>query len=607
MSISSSGKKYRLSITDIVPQFIKKLPEKIPGLLFGGIPALLIKDKDRQSIGRILEYNAIRHKNKPAIFFEDKTWTHAEFNEITNQYAHFLYKQGVRENDIVIVYLENRPEVLFSVAALAKLGAVASLINSNQRSNVLLHSINQKNDGFFIVGEELLNAFEEVKSAIQSPSKQHFFILKDHSNKSIPEGYEDMSSAVQRFSKLNVIGANQVKAGTPFAYIFTSGTTGMPKASIQTHRKWISCMYWFGMVNLNLNSKDVIYVSIPFYHSNALLIAWSSSAASGAALAVRRKFSVSEFWKDAIKYKATAFIYIGDICRYLFNAPPSKLDKAHTIKKIIGNGLRPDIWKQFKDRFNISDVYEFYASSEGNMTFTNTLNLDNTVGWCATKFEIIEYDREKAEPILDRKGFFKKVKWGNEGLMIFEISEQYPFPGYISKEENEQKVFRNVFKNGDMWYNTGDIMRNIGFLHTQFVDREGDTFRWKGENVATAEVEEVINKFPDVETCTVYGVQIPNTDGKAGMAAIQLKPKTKLNWQQFESYLLTELPHYAVPIFIRFVDKFEYTSTCKIIKKELKQESFEIENTPIWVKRNKHEHYTLLSDKIRQEIRQKGV
>ncbi len=603
----TSDKKYRLGLLDLIPQIVKRLPEKLPGLIMGGIPALLQKDTDEQSIGKVLERNAVRFKNNPAILFEDKSWTHAELNAIVNQYAHLLIHQGVKKGQVVIVFLENRPEVLFVVAALGKLGAIASLINSNQRSLVLKHSINQKNDGFFIIGEELMQAFEEVKSDIISPGRKVYIGLKDKGQCSFPDDYINVEEIISRFPSTNIAGVSSMQSGTPFAYIFTSGTTGMPKASIQTQRKWLTCMHWFGKVNLSLNSQDVIYVSIPFYHSNALLIAWSSSAVSGAAMAVRRKFSASEFWKDAIRYKATAFIYIGDICRYLYNAPPGELDKQHHVQKIIGNGLRPDIWKNFKYRFNIPEVYEFYASSEGNMTFTNTLNLDSTVGWCATKFEIVEYDREKSEPVYDKKGFMKKVQWGDAGLMIFEVSERYPFPGYVKKEENDKKIFRNVFKNGDTWYNTGDIMRNIGFLHTQFVDRDGDTFRWKGENVSTAEVEEIINAYPAVSTSSVYGVSIPDTDGKAGMAAILLKENADLDWNDFEEYLLKELPSYAVPLFVRLVEKFEYTSTYKIVKTQLKQESFNKSSSPVWMKKNKNESYRLLTTDMLKDIKKSGV
>lgn len=603
----STDKKYQLSLLDIVPQIIQRLPEKLPGLIMGGIPALLQKATDTYSIGTVLEKNAVRFKNKNAILFENQSWTHAQLNDIVNQYAHLFLHQGVKKGQVVIVFLENRPEVIFTVSALAKIGAIASLINSNHRSQVLKHSIHQHNDGYFVIGEELVPAFEEIKNEVNSPRKKVIIGIPDKKSTSFPADYISIDTVIDRFPKSNIPGVAQMKSGTPFAYIFTSGTTGMPKASIQTQHKWLTCMYWFGKVNLNLNENDVIYISIPFYHSNALLIAWSSSAVSGAAMAIRRKFSVQEFWKDCIRFNATAFIYIGDICRYLYNASPSELDQQHQVKKIIGNGLRPDIWKNFKYRFNISEVYEFYASSEGNMTFTNTLNLDDTVGWCASKFEIVKYDREKGEPIKDKNGFLQKVKWGEVGLMIFEISEKYPFPGYVKKEENDKKLIKNAFTKGDQWFNTGDLMRNIGFGHSQFVDREGDTFRWKGENVATAEVEEILNAYPSIHISSVYGVEIPHTDGKAGMAAIQLKENYSLDWEDFTAYLEKEIPSYAMPVFIRIVEKFELTSTYKIVKSQLKKESFYDSTDEVWFKKSKSSPYQVLTKELLEEIKKKGI
>ncbi|MCO5234061.1 MAG: long-chain-acyl-CoA synthetase [Chitinophagales bacterium] len=607
MSIFNSDKDYKLSLFDFVPTIIKTLPQKIPHLILGGIPALIQKDSDEQSIGKVLETNAIKFKSRPAIYFENQVWTHRQFNEISNQYAHLFHHYGVKKGQVVAVFLENRPEVLFAVAALAKIGAIASLINSNQRSQILRHSIDQKNDGFYFIGNELREAFEEIRNSLTTSSGyQVCFGVADGKKYSFSDDYISVTKVLDKFPKSNFPGVQNILSGTPFAFIFTSGTTGMPKASIQVHRKWISCMYWFGKVNLGLEKEDVLYISIPFYHSNALLIGWSSAAISGAAMAIRRKFSVNEFWKDAIKFQATAFIYIGDICRYLYNAPASQYDTAHQVKKIVGNGLRPDIWKQFKERFGIEEVYEFYASSEGNMTFTNTLNLDNTVGWCATKFEIVEYDREQGEPVLDSKGYFKKVKWGDVGLMIFEISEKYPFPGYINKEDNYKKVFKNVFQKGDMWFNTGDIMRNIGFLHAQFVDREGDTFRWKGENVSTAEVEEVLNAYYSIDCCTVYGVNIPHSDGKAGMAAIKIKAGEKLDWEDFNHYLQSQLPSYAIPVFVRLVNHFEYTSTYKIVKNELKKEGFH-QAKEVWLKKSKNSAYHQLTATELKKIEEEGI
>ncbi len=604
MSIDSDKK---INVFEFIPQVVQRLPGKIPGLITGGIPALLQRDTDRKSLGKIIQDNAKQYRGKTAILFEDRSWTHDEFNRIVNRYAHLFLHHGVRKGQVVIVFMENRPEVLFTVAALAKIQAIASLINSNQRLQVLTHSINQDNDGYFVVGEELADAFEEVRADIVSPGRKVFIGIRDKGENAFPEYFVRLDEILSRFPKSNLKGVNRIQSGTSFAYIFTSGTTGMPKASIQKHRKWIQCLYWFGKVNLDLNSDDVMYVSIPFYHANALLIAWASAAGSGAAMAIRRKFSVSEFWKDCIKYQATSFIYIGDILRYLYNAPESELDRKHKVQKIIGNGLRPDIWESFKYRFNIPEVYEFYASSEGNMTFTNTFNLDHTVGWCATKFEIIEYDREKGEPVYDRNGFMKKVRWGEVGLMIFEVSDQYPFAGYVKEEESKKKMLKNVFRKGDTWFNTGDIMRNIGFLHAQFVDREGDTFRWKGENVSTAEVEEIFNTYPAIDSCAVYGVDIPHSDGKAGMAAVKLRKGEKMDWDDFSTFLDKSLPHYAVPVFVRVVDDFEYTSTYKVVKKNIKEEAFEQSAFPVWIKRNKREKYKKLTLKALREIKEDGL
>jgi len=601
--------KRSISLLELIPIIVNKLPEKLPALVMGGIPTLLQKDSDVNSIGKVMEENAVRFRNKTAILFESEKLTHHELNALVNQYAYFLYNEGVRKGDVVVVFLENRPETLYLTAALAKIGAVASLINSNQRSRVLLHSINLKNDGFYVVGEELLDAFQEISGQVMAPGRKVFIGISDKCKVSFPDYFIDAKSRLKFFPRKNFPGAGKILSGTPFAYVFTSGTTGMPKASIQTHRKWISCMNWFGRINLGLNSDDVIYVSIPYYHSNALLIAWSSAAVSGAAMAIRRKFSASEFWPDAIRFGATSFIYIGDICRYLMNTVPSDLDKKHQVRKIIGNGMRPDIWNAFKERFNIPEIYEFYASSEGNTTFTNTLNIDCSVGWCASPFSIVQYDMDLDEPVRDKNGYMIKVKKGEVGLMISEINDRFPFPGYVDPADNDKKIFRDVFTRGDAWFNTGDIMRDIGFRHTQFVDRVGDTFRWKGENVATAEVEEIINAYPAVAGSAVYGVQVPHTDGRAGMAAIQLREGYEMDWTDFSAYLKDELPSYAIPLFIRVVEDFEYTSTYKVRKNKLKREGFR----PLhpddlrWIKPGKDQPYELLSAGKLEEIKRKGI
>ena len=388
----------------------------------------------------------------------------------------------------------------------------------------------------------------------------------------------DMDFMVNAQSGSNPSQTQTIRSGQQFAHIFTSGTTGFPKAAIQTHRKWMQLYYWFGKVNLNLSEEDVIYVPIPFYHSNALMVAWASSAASGAAMAVRRKFSTSNFWTDIEKFKASSFIYIGELCRYLINQPQSAIDKRNGVKKIIGNGLRPEIWIPFKERFEIKKVVEFYASADGNIAFTNTFNFDCTVGWSPAKYALIKYDVEEERPYINNLGHYIRAGIGETGLLLSNINSKTPLLGYVRSNENKNKIMRNVFRSNDSWFNTGDLMKPLGYRHLQFVDRIGDTFRWKGENVSTTEVEQIVNNYQDIIMSAVYGVKIPHTDGRAGMVALQ----TAMNWskieiQGFYNYLKKELPQYAIPIFIRFCTQFEITPTQKIKKYNLKSESFNID------------------------------
>ncbi|MFG9299042.1 AMP-binding protein, partial [Pseudomonas aeruginosa] len=260
-----------------------------------------------------------------------------------------------------------------------------------------------------------------------------------------------------------------------------------------------------GHSGLGLGRDDVLYLTLPCYHNNAVTVCWSAALAGGAAMALRRKFSASGFWKDVQHYRATCFGYIGELCRYLLNQPPCAEERGNSLTCMIGNGLRPSIWAEFKQRFEIQRITEFYASSEGNIGFTNVFNFDNTVGFSPATYAIVRYDLENDHPVRDAKGFMEKVGKGEVGLLISEISAKWPFDGYTDPAKSEAVILRDVFKKGDAWFNTGDLMRDIGFKHTQFVDRLGDTFRWKGENVSTTEVENALGAFDGVEDAVVYG------------------------------------------------------------------------------------------------------
>lgn len=287
-----------------------------------------------------------------------------------------------------------------------------------------------------------------------------------------------------------------------------------------------------------------------------------------------KSFSASKFWDDVIRHDATAFVYIGEICTYLLNQPEKDTDRKHRVRVIGGNGLRPAIWDDFTERFGIDRVCEFYAASEGNTAFVNFFNLDKTTGICPTPVAFVEYDPDSGDPVRDDEGRVKKVRNGEPGLLLSKVSNFQPFDGYTDEKASEKKLVRDAFKKGDVWFNTGDLMRSQGFGHAAFTDRLGDTFRWKGENVATTEVEAAISADSQVEEATVFGVEVEGAGGRAGMAAIQLKEGQEFDGKALAKAAYDKLPPYAVPLFVRVVEELAHTSTFKSQKGDLRKEGY---------------------------------
>ncbi|MGH8355840.1 MAG: long-chain-acyl-CoA synthetase, partial [Pseudomonas sp.] len=390
-----------------------------------------------------------------------------------------------------------------------------------------------------------------------------------------PDGWNNLALLARAQAAGNLPQTAQVRLKDPCFLIYTSGTTGLPKASIMSHGKWIKAYGGFGHSGLALSNTDVLYLTLPCYHNNAVTVCWSAVLAGGAAIALRRKFSASAFWKDVAHFRATCFGYIGELCRYLLNQPESPEERDNSLTCMIGNGLRPSIWGEFKERFGIQRITEFYASSEGNIGFTNVFNFDNTVGYSPATYAIVRYDLENDRALRDKKGFMQKAAKGEPGLLISEISAKWPFDGYTDPAKSEAAILRDVFKKGDAWFNSGDLMRDIGFKHTQFVDRLGDTFRWRGENVSTTEVENALGAFRGIEDAVVYGVEIPGTNGRCGMAALRLASGLDLDPAGLAAQLDRSLPPYAAPLFLRLLREVETTGTFKYKKADLKREAYD--------------------------------
>ena len=581
-----------MSTSDVISLW--EIAKRAPALCAGmpkrlkGLSMVARQNKQTPSgLGLCLEASAQKHPEATALVFEGQSWTYQSLNQWVNRLANAMQDSGTRKGDVVAVFVENRPELLVGVAALAKLGAVAALLNTSQRGGVLQHSLNLVGAKRAIVGAELYDAFKELDLTL-SPNQNELIFVADPwagNELKVPDGWLDFGAISSSGNGSNPLTTKNVCAEDPFCYFYTSGTTGLPKAAVLTHGRFMKAYAGVGLASLQLRSSDRVFICLPFYHATAMAVGWGSVLAGHAALVLERNFSATRFWDIVRSQGVTAFCYVGELCRYLLALEPSGQDKDHGIRLMFGNGLRPNIWKGFKQRYGIDKVFEFYGSSEGNVGFLNMFNFDNTVGFTTVPYAIVEYDLEQDEPVRYADGFMRHVRKGEPGLLLGEITDSSPFDGYTDPEKTEKTIMRNVFKEGDAWFNTGDLMRHQGFRHAQFVDRLGDTYRWKGENVSTAEVENALAAHSAILDGVAYGVEIPGTNGRAGMACVRLKPGAEFDGEALYQQLVKTLPAYAIPVFVRVTQELETTGTHKYKKTDLKAQGFDISQVsdPMWL------------------------
>jgi len=533
--------------------------------------------------GARVEANAQRIGHRTAIRFEGQEVTWAEFNALANQYAHFITGEGVKRGDTVSVIMENRIEFLALLVGLNKIGVTAGLINTNLTGKPLTHCVTVTQSKKCIFGSEIAGALNEVKAELNLAEGEDYFEVPALGQEPTTNWAKNLAEGASEASQADPEGTSQTTLGEIALYIFTSGTTGLPKAAVLSNRRYLTSADMAAKAGYKCTEEDRMYLCLPLYHGTGLMIGAGAAMVSGASMFIRRKFSASNFLSEIRSEGCTLLVYIGELCRYLSNTEASPDDHKNPLRAMMGNGLRPDVWMGFKKRFGIKRIAEFYGASEGNVAFANLMNRDCTVGMTSAEVALVQYDVDNDEIVRDEDGRCRLVAAGEPGLLLGKITEDTVFEGYTDPEATEKKIVRGALESGDAWFNSGDLMRTVdvgftlGYPHYQFVDRVGDTFRWKSENVSTNEVGEIINGFPEVKFCNVYGVEIPGTDGRAGMAAITLADGVaELDLAAFSAFLRAELPSYAVPIFVRIQPDIDVTGTFKMVKGDLRKQAFDI-------------------------------
>ncbi|XP_022110822.1 very long-chain acyl-CoA synthetase-like [Acanthaster planci] len=533
------------------------------------------------------EEHARNTPDKILVLYKDEVLTYGELDRQANQLAHFVQRSQVAARmDTVAIFMLNEPSFVVSWLAFTKLGLRIALLNYNLRGDVLLHCIKACNVKAIACSKDplLLEALGSIKHELDALGTVVWVPGgPEVRDETLAHGLIPADTRDESCAPIPPTSRRQIASRNTALYIFTSGTTGVPKPAKVTHYRIMISSY-ASRPSVAFGPDDVIYCTLPLYHTAAFVISFAGMVRVGGRI-VLSNFSARRFWDDVRKYKATVIPYIGELCRYLLAQPPRMDDGkySHKIRYALGNGMAADIWEEFQKRFNIKHIHEFYGSTEGTYSF---VNLDGKVGSVGRYPPVlaaltdvvvrVQCDMETAEPLRGSNGLCLLAPKGQTGLMLFRLNETMRFDGYQGDESvNQKKLVRNVKKHGDVFFNTGDLMLLDKDYYLYFKDRLGDTFRWKGENVATTEVAQVLNLFVSVEDTNVYGVQVPGNDGKAGMAAINLKQGHQLDPKGFYDHVVRSLPLYACPKFLRIMKEMEITGTFKHKKTDLAREGFD--------------------------------
>jgi|TARA_R100000501_G_scaffold17919_1_gene34960 fatty-acyl-CoA synthase len=515
------------------------------------------------------------------ILFEDEAITYREANARANRIAHAATQAGLKRGDVVALMMLNRPEFVLTWLGLAKAGIVTALLNTSATGPVLAHALRQVKAKAVLVGSELA---EPIADLSEEERPALIFEQSETGEDRSDNGWRDWNAAVEAVDDKDPDPAvrDGIVMSDPLYYIFTSGTTGLPKAARMSHMRFLNAGEMMAGL-MGFGKEDTFYCFLPLYHGAGGMVVPSVALAEGRPFVLRRKFSRSGFWEDVKRHNITATYYIGEVIRYLLATPPAPNDRDHSLRVMCGAGLKSEVWTAFVERFGIEKIIEGLGSTEANYGITNVDNRVGSVGRLpypeATNIRILKWDMEADDHARDADGNVIEAKPYEVGELVAEVLGGNGvggfFEGYTSEEATEAKLIRDLFKPGDAWFRSGDLVRFDEEDYFFFVDRVGDTFRWKSENVATLEVETVLSDFPGPSIVNVYGVKVPQTEGRAGMVSLTYADATDFDPEAFYRFAEEHLAHYAVPVFVRISAAPEMTTTFKLRKVELQREGYD--------------------------------
>jgi fatty-acyl-CoA synthase len=557
----------------------------------------------------VVEELAERFGDTPALLSAGESFTFRTLTQRANRYARWALAQRLQKGDTVCLLMANRPEYMAVWLGITRVGGVVSLLNANLVGASLAHCIDVVHPKHIIVASDLVETLERARPNLATGAK-----IWVHGEDASPA--RDIAAAVTQLPGDALAGDEKVPLSVDdrALYVYTSGTTGLPKAAKISHYRLMMWTHWFAGM-METQPSDRMYNCLPMYHSVGGAVATGAVLVNGGSVVIREKFSASRFWDDISRFECTLFQYIGELCRYLLLAPSHPHETLHRLRLCCGNGLRGDIWEKFRQRFRIPRILEFYAATESNVSLFNVEGRPGAIGRTPpfiahrSTLALVKFDVDRNVPIRDESGFCVRCGPNETGEAIGLICSDASagFDGYTDDAATEKKILRDVFEPFDAWFRTGDLMRRDESNFYYFVDRIGDTFRWKGENVATSEVAAAITAFPGVIDANVYGVVIPGADGRAGMAEIVCRGEIDLS--AFRDHLAQRLPRYAHPVLLRLRKEIDLTPTFKPLKRQDREDCYDPSTCPdeLYVNDPARSAYIALDRALYEHIRVGGM
>ena len=575
------------------------------------LTAPIARNRER-ILSTVIDELSVELNEKLALLSDRECMSYCALAERAHQYARWAIEQDLAKGEVVALLMSNRPEYFAAWLGITSTGVVVALLNTNLTGSSLAHSIN-------IVAPKQLIASSELNHALASALPHLATDPTVWTHGVDHPAYPRIDLYLNQFPGTPLLPAERrvVSIDDRALYIYTSGTTGLPKAANLSHARIMQWSHWFAGM-MGSGPSDRIYNCLPMYHSVGGVQVIGAALASRGSVVIREKFSARQFWDDVVRWDCTLFQYIGELCRYLLHTPPYTQETNHRLRMVCGNGLAPEVWDAFQTRFGIPQIFEFYAATEGAVSLFNVEGkrgaIGHVPGYLAHRFApaLVKYDVDRGELVRNAEGFCVRCAPNEAGEAIAKVVDDAAqvgtrFEGYSNAAASDSKLLRDVFTPGDTWVRTGDLMRKDEQGYFYFVDRIGDTFRWKGENVATSEVSEAICAFPGIQHANVYGVTIPATEGRAGMAT--LVTEKALDLKKLRTHLMNRLPPYARPLFLRIRQEVEVTGTFKYSKTELVKQGFNprASNDVLYFDDLESETFAQLDQEIYDRIQAGGV